>query len=67
MNSAMRNWIRTFLDRITLALLRWPSVDRFVGLLANKESSTLLIFRFAPAKGNDCRYLLELLLMEVFC
>lgn len=34
MNAAMRSWIWTLLDRITLALLRWPSVDRFVGFLA---------------------------------
>lgn len=34
MNSAMKNLVRAILDEFTLRLLRWPSVERFVGLLA---------------------------------
>jgi hypothetical protein len=34
MENAMKNLVRMILDRLTLRLLRWPSVERFVGFLA---------------------------------
>jgi hypothetical protein len=34
MDKAMKNLIRTIFDRLTLRLMRWPLVERFVGFLA---------------------------------
>jgi hypothetical protein len=34
MNSAMKKWVRAIFDKFTLRLLGWPTVERFVGLLA---------------------------------